>query len=87
MVRCAILYQLYNLKKREKHQWRSVTFGKVASEVHYSAYTNKIYYCITVSRLEGKCSRLFNFAKKEINVILRIYVKFAKFKKNYNREI
>ena len=25
-----IWYHLYNLKKREKHSWRSVTFGKDA---------------------------------------------------------
>ena len=25
-----IWYHLYNLKKREKHPWRSVTFSKVA---------------------------------------------------------
>ena len=27
-MRCAIGYDLYNLKKREKHPWRSVTFSK-----------------------------------------------------------
>ena len=27
---CAIWYRLYNLKKREKHPRRSVTFSKVA---------------------------------------------------------
>ena len=30
MMRCAIWYHLYNLKKREKHPWRSVNFSKVA---------------------------------------------------------
>ena len=28
-MRCAILYQLYNLKKHEKHPWKSVNFSKV----------------------------------------------------------
>ena len=28
---CAILYQLYKLKKREKHPWRSLTFSKVSN--------------------------------------------------------
>ena len=32
MMRCAIWYNLYNLKKREKHSWRSVTFSKVATK-------------------------------------------------------
>ena len=27
---CAIWYNLCNLKEREKHPWRSVTFSKVA---------------------------------------------------------
>ena len=27
---CAIWYHLYNLKKHEKHPWRSATFNKVA---------------------------------------------------------
>ena len=27
---CVIFYYLYNLKKREKRVWRSVTFSKVA---------------------------------------------------------
>ena len=27
---CAVWYHLYNLKKREKHLWKSVTFSKVA---------------------------------------------------------
>ena len=30
VMRCAIWYNLYNLKKREKHTWRSATFSKVA---------------------------------------------------------
>ena len=30
VMRCAIWYHLYNLKKREKHPWRSVNFRKVA---------------------------------------------------------
>ena len=29
-MRCTIWYHLYNLKKRKKHSWRSVTFSKVA---------------------------------------------------------
>ena len=29
---CAIWYHLYNLKKREKHPWRSVTFSKVPGQ-------------------------------------------------------
>ena len=29
-MRCAIWYHLYNLKKREKHPWRTVTFSKLA---------------------------------------------------------
>ena len=28
VMRCAILYHLHNLKKREKYPWRSVTFSK-----------------------------------------------------------
>ena len=31
-MRCAIWYNLYKFKKREKHQWRSVTLTKVAGE-------------------------------------------------------
>ena len=30
---CAIWYHLYNLKKREKYPWKSVTFSKVAGYV------------------------------------------------------
>ena len=29
VMRCAIWYHLYNLKKREKHPWSSVNFSKV----------------------------------------------------------
>ena len=28
-MRCTIWYYLHNLKKREKHPWRGVTFSKV----------------------------------------------------------
>ena len=31
VIRCAIWYHWYSLKKRENHPWRSVNFSKVAS--------------------------------------------------------
>ena len=33
LVRCTIWYHLYNLKKREKHQWKSLTFSKVPGSI------------------------------------------------------
>ena len=39
VMRCAIWYHSYNLKKREKHPWRTVNFSKVAG---FSA-THHIY--------------------------------------------
>ena len=39
VLRCAICYHLYNLKKREKHPWRSVTHSKVASNTLHVCFS------------------------------------------------
>ena len=39
-MRCTIWNHLYNLKEREKHPWRSVTFSKINTDGCFSRFLN-----------------------------------------------
>ena len=39
-----IWYHLYNLKKREKHPWRSVTFSKVVTKSNTSPWAFFMFF-------------------------------------------
>ena len=88
-MRCAIWYHLYNLKKREKHPWRSLTFSKVeGSHLFYGRFSPWEFFCfLQFKNVKNKHSgvklqaQAWNFAKS--NTPLWVFFTFFKLYKWY----